>query len=110
MYVIVWEFRVRDEATQIFIERYGSAGDWARLFGKAEGFVGTELTRSVKDPQVFYTLDAWKSKASYDDFHRVFADEYRAMDKGFEGLTEHERLIGTMTSEQTRMPVNEEGT
>ena len=101
MYIIVWKFRVRDDATQKFIERYGSAGEWAKLFGRAAGYLGTELTRSVKDPQVFYTLDAWKSKASYDDFHAAFGDEYRALDKSFEGLTEQEQLIGTMASDQT---------
>jgi heme-degrading monooxygenase HmoA len=109
VYIIVWEFRVPDDVSQKFIERYGSCGDWAKLFGRTEGYLGTELMRSVKDPMVFFTLDAWKSKASYDDFHAAFADEYRALDRSFEGLTEHEQLIGTITSEQTRMPGDERG-
>jgi quinol monooxygenase YgiN len=99
MYVLVWEFRVRAEGIQAFLKEYGSAGDWAKLFRRAEGYVGTELARSTKDPQVFYTLDTWKSKASYAEFRAVFSNEYEALDKSFEGLTEHERFIGAIGSE-----------
>jgi quinol monooxygenase YgiN len=109
VYIVVWKFRVRGGAVQKFIEGYGSAGEWAKLFGRAGGYLGTELTCSVKEPQVFYTLDAWKSQASYDEFHVTFGEDYRALDKSFEGLTEHEQLIGTITSDQTQMPANERG-
>ena len=98
-HIIVWEFRVRDEASQAFIAGYGSAGDWAKLFGRAEGYVGTELARSVQDRKVFYTLDTWKSRTSYLEFHNRFGEEYKALDKSFEGLTEHERLVGTIDSD-----------
>jgi heme-degrading monooxygenase HmoA len=99
VYIIVWEFRVRNDGTPAFIQGYGSAGGWVRLFQRGEGYVGTELTRSVKDPQLFYTLDTWQSEAGYAEFRKAFGDEYRALDESFEGLTEHERLIGTIKSE-----------
>jgi hypothetical protein len=67
------------------------------------------LARSVKDSQVFYALDASKSKASYDDFRAGFAEEYSALDKSFERLTERERLIGTMISDQAQMPASGRG-
>ena len=97
--MIVWKFRVCEHAAQAFIEGYGSAGEWAKLFGRSEGYVGTELTRSTDDPQVFYTLDVWKSKASYTEFHTAFGSEYQTLDKNFEALTEHEQLVGTIGSD-----------
>jgi hypothetical protein len=50
-----------------------------------------------KRPQVFYTLDTWKS--NHAEFHAAFSSEYEALDKSFEGLTEHERFIGAIGSE-----------
>ena len=48
-------------------------------------------------------------EASYDDFRAGFAEEYSALDKSFERLTERERLIGTMISDQAQMPASGRG-
>jgi hypothetical protein len=59
MHVIIWEFVVREEHIQQFISAYNSNGDWANLFRRAEGFLGTELLRSSHQPNIFVTLDHW---------------------------------------------------
>jgi heme-degrading monooxygenase HmoA len=98
VYVIVWEFRIRPDAEQQFLEGYGADGSWARLFRRGEGYVGTELARSVGDPQVFYTLDRWQSESCYRRFREAFEREYEALDRSFEGLTAEERLVGVMSA------------
>jgi len=45
MHVIVWEFRVKSGHEGEFERIYGPGGDWARLFGRADGFLGIELLR-----------------------------------------------------------------
>ncbi len=101
MYVVVWEFRVRSGAEEKFVAGYGSSGSWAQLFRRAEQYIGTELARNVEDVQIFYTLDRWRSEADYAAFRRDFREAYEALDNGFEGLTEHERLIGKMSLDES---------
>jgi hypothetical protein len=36
-YVIVWEFRVRQEKVDEFLEKYGPEGNWARFFRGSKG-------------------------------------------------------------------------
>ena len=43
----LWRFAVSPEAEQHFVEAYKPDGSWARLFGRAPGFVRTELVESV---------------------------------------------------------------
>ena len=98
MYGIVWEFRVRAGAERAFIDGYDANGAWVRLFRRSQGFRGTELTRSVRDLRVFYTLDTWESEDCYQEFRRTCQQEYEALDKSFEGLTEQERLVGILSA------------
>jgi heme-degrading monooxygenase HmoA len=46
MFVRVWEYDVVPASAEEFQRAYGSAGAWAQLFRRADGFVGTELFRS----------------------------------------------------------------
>ena len=50
MHIIIWEFTVREEHIQEFISAYDSNGDWANLFRRAEGYLGTQLLRSNPSP------------------------------------------------------------
>lgn len=96
MYVLIWKFRVRADAEQLFIAGYGANGKWAELFRKAAGFEGTELARSVEDGRSFYTLDRWKSQEAFEKFREQYAAEYAALDREFESLTQSEEFIGSI--------------
>jgi hypothetical protein len=46
MHVILWEFTIKPEKQQTFLDAYGPEGNWAQLFRRAEGYLGTELLQS----------------------------------------------------------------
>jgi heme-degrading monooxygenase HmoA len=94
MHIIIWEFLVREEELLNFVTSYGPHGEWARLFWRADGFLGTELLRSKDEPNKFITIDRWVDAASFERFEDHFGAEYRAMDSRLEGLTLSEIKIG----------------
>jgi heme-degrading monooxygenase HmoA len=94
-YIAIWEFTVPADRTGAFIEAYGPAGTWARLFRQAGGYRGTELYRDREQPQRFVTLDFWLSAEDYEAFRTCFADQYAALDGACETLTSAERPLGT---------------
>jgi len=96
VYVLIWNFRVRAGAEQMFRTEYGADGKWARLFSRASGFEGTELAQSVKDERSFYTLDTWHSREAFERFREDYAVEYETLDREFESLTESEHFIGSV--------------
>ena len=97
MHAIIWEFTVREECIRQFTAAYGAGGDWANLFRRAKGFLGTELLRSCVEPNVFLTVDRWESASSFDMFQERFGTEYKNMDKQFACYTSSERRLGIFT-------------
>ena len=93
-YVIVWEFRVRQDREREFVEQYGPEGSWAQLFRRSGGYIRTELVRDVADRFRFLTLDYWQTEKEFNDFRERNLAEYQRLDKEFEGLTEKETRLG----------------
>src|SRR5690242_7070193 len=93
MYRIVWQFDAEPERLAEFEREYGPDGVWARLFRAGEGYVGTELFRSVDRPARFVTVDRWSSRAAYEAFRVARAQEYAAVDTQCERLTRAEALV-----------------
>lgn len=104
MYVCIWEYRVRAEAAERFVERYGPDGDWARLFRRGQGYLGTTLLRDTADDLVFVTFDSWESETQYRAFSEACASEYDALDAACEELTESERRVGCYETEDPADP------
>ncbi len=114
VYVIVWRYRVRRGAVRPFERIYGPRGDWARLFRKGRGYLGTQLLREVdaeascgeqrgegrlKDRPLpasacYVTIDTWRSRAAFEAFHCRHHSEYQRMDALCESLTLHEEKLG----------------
>jgi len=92
---VVWEFRVRKGMKAEFERRYSTAGSWARLFAKSEGYQGTTLMRATKDPGRYLVTDAWRDAESLAAFKQAHGAEYDALDKECEALTEAEVYLGT---------------
>ncbi len=93
MYVIVWKYEVPADNATDFCVAYGPDGDWARLFAKYDGFVGTELI-TTDEPRHYLTIDRWESAEAFDGYMNQHSDEYRRLDRKLEGLTLSEKLVG----------------
>jgi len=94
VYVIVWEFRVRQDRQAEFQEKYGPEGAWARFFHGSAGYIKTELVKDVVDHFRFLTLDYWQTEEKFKRFREQNLAEYERLDKEFEGLTESETRLG----------------
>ena len=62
----LWRFAVSPEAEQHFVEAYKPDGSWAQLFGRAPGFIRTELWR--EGDGVYLTADYWGSVGDFERF------------------------------------------
>ena len=77
MFIIIWEYQVKTGELEKFTEIYSSNGEWAELFKKGTGYLGTELLHDEKHRQRHLTIDRWAS---------------------CESLTEQESLLGKWNS------------
>ncbi len=93
-YLVIWEFRVRRGMEQLFEKHYGPAGTWAQLFQEGEGFVATELSRDLKEPGRYLTVDFWSSQEAYENFRDQHSARYQEIDAECEEMTESESEIG----------------
>ena len=96
MYVIIWRFRPAVGREGEFERAYGPSGQWAWLFGRGHGYLGTELLlrRSEDGSREYLTLDRWVSRAAYETFRSRWGEEYRRLDHRLEELSEEETLLG----------------
>ena len=96
MIAILWTYRVKPEAQAEFEAAYGPAGDWARLFARQDGYLGTELLRG--EDGAWLTIDRWRDLADFDAFLAAHRDAYEALDRATESWTTEERRIGVFRS------------
>ncbi len=94
MYLIIWEYQVKQEHLPAFKKIYANNGIWANLFNKSEGYLGTELLDKEADTHRFITIDRWVSAEAYEKFILDFQEEYKQLDIQCEGMTEQETLLG----------------
>jgi len=88
----LWRFAVSPEAEQRFVEAYKSDGSWAQLFGRASGFIRTELWREGEG--VYLTADHWLSVGDFEHFQAEWGDAYRQLDAALEGIAGIETFLG----------------
>jgi len=91
---VVWEFRVRPGREEEFERRYGTDGDWVRLFRQSEGFVATVLLEDRATAGRYLVTDTWRDAAAYHAFKERHAKAYAALDLECTALTEDERCLG----------------
>ena len=97
MYVVLWRFRPVVGQESEFERAYGPSKEWAQLFHRGDGYLGTELLlrRSDAESREYLTLDRWASRAAYEAFRVRRSGEYRRLDPRLEELTEEEIFLGT---------------
>lgn len=95
MYVILWRFRPLAGRESEFERAYGPSGEWALLFSRGAGYLGTELLRRSDGSREYLTLDRWVSRVAYEAFRVRWSSEYRRLDGRLEELTEEESPLGS---------------
>lgn len=100
MHVIVWEFQARHGQGAEFERAYGPEGVWARFFRQGEGYLGTELWGDQERAGRYFTVDRWATREAYEKFRTACLDEYQAIDKRCELLTERETHLGSFANMQ----------
>jgi heme-degrading monooxygenase HmoA len=90
----LWQFEVSEEREAAFLAAYGPAGDWARLFSTAPGFIRTELWRDGDG--IYLTADHWRSHDDFERFQASSGEAYRRLDAELEGLALAETFIGAL--------------
>lgn len=98
MFVIVWQFRAAAGRRDDFMAAYGPDGDWAALFRRETGYLGTELWADAGDPDLFLVLDRWARDTDFAAFKERFGAEYADLDRACLELTAEETLIGRYIS------------
>ena len=94
MIQIVSEFRVPSDKREAFERHYAGGGTWAKFFKRDAAYKGTELLRDIADPGRYLTIDTWDDEDSYGAFRAMYRQEYAAIDKQMEALTEAEKRVG----------------
>ena len=92
MHLIVWEFVVAVDPDAAFVDAYGPDGEWARLFARADGFLGVELVVG-DEPGTYVTIDRWRDRAAREAFMAEWREEYLELDARLAGITVTERLV-----------------
>lgn len=92
--VLVWEYQVPAAHVAEFERRYGPDGEWAQLFRRGAGYLGTTLLRDPDAPGRYVTLDRWRSAHDWLAFKSAHAVEYAALDAVCDALTTSERSLG----------------
>jgi heme-degrading monooxygenase HmoA len=97
MFAAIFEYRVDPERAATFETTYGPSGEWAELFGRAEGYLGTDVWRDDFTPGRYLLLDRWESAAAYEEFRRAWATEYAALSEACAPLYQEETAVGRFT-------------
>jgi heme-degrading monooxygenase HmoA len=108
-YVYVWRFQVRPGCEAQFEKTYGPNGEWVGLFGRAPGYLRTELLRDKTAPGRYLTIDYWESELSHRQFRQQFDSEFRQLDQLCEHMTDSEVLVGHFAVVGPRNPDEPEG-
>jgi heme-degrading monooxygenase HmoA len=92
----VWQYDVRPGAEPAFEEAYGAAGHWAALFATSDGYLGTELFRSLDVPRRYLTTDRFLDWAAWYRFLREHRLAYEQLDAECASLTVAEQELAAV--------------
>ena len=93
VFVRVWEYEVPGDRAEAFTAAYAADGAWGELFGRATGFLGTELFRDAARAERFLTIDCWRDEQDWRSFLHAFGPAYESLDARFEGLAVAEQSL-----------------
>lgn len=83
----VWQYDVRPGAEAEFEEAYGADGSWAQLFAASDGYLGTELFGSLDVAGRYLTVDRFRDRRAWRQFHIDHGSAYHVLDERCGRLT-----------------------
>ena len=92
----IWNFWVKKGKEDEFIKM--NHVDWPRLFRRSPGYTGTEILKKGDEPEVYITIDRWKSKEAFDDFLNNNRTDYDILGERHRELYEKAEHIGFFNS------------
>jgi heme-degrading monooxygenase HmoA len=87
VFLRIWQYDVAADREAEFERAYSADGDWARLFGRSDGYRGTELFKRVGQPLRYLTVDRFESATAWHEFLSEHGSAYAALDHVTEGMT-----------------------
>ncbi len=97
-FTILWEFEVAADDVAAFRRAYGPGGEWAALFRRSPGYLGTVLLADRALSGRFVTIDRWIDEAAHRAFRERHAAEYAALDEACAPLARAERELGAFVA------------
>jgi heme-degrading monooxygenase HmoA len=91
---VFWAFVVPPGEEERFEQAYGPDGDWARLFMRAAGYLGTELWLDAGRPGRYVTVDHWRTREAFEEFKDRWGRDYAELDARTRRLTACEEPLG----------------
>jgi heme-degrading monooxygenase HmoA len=91
---IYWEFHCKPGKQEEFEQCYSGSGSWAEFFQRDPSYRKTIFLRDQANHTRYLTIDIWETLAAYQAFKQKYSEEYSALDKQFEALTESETFLG----------------
>lgn len=77
----LWRYRPAPGRETEFVSAYGADGNWARLFRRADGYLGTVLLPGAPGSGIYLTIDRWQAEADWDRFLAAPREEYHRLDQ-----------------------------
>jgi hypothetical protein len=96
-YIIIWKYRIKPEAVQLFEKEYGSEGAWVNLFTQSNHYGGSVLYKSDEEKNSYLLIDYWDSKEEYETFKEKYRAMYDSLGTKFESLYVEEKKIGSFS-------------
>lgn len=100
MIELFYRYRVHAAQARAFEHAYGPDGPWAHLFAEHPAFRRTRLFRHKNEAGVYVCVDAWETKAGWDDFRARHGEAYARLDRELRMLYLEEHLIGYYEGEE----------
>jgi hypothetical protein len=94
MFLVLWEYDVKQGYEERFESVYGPNGDWARLFRRDPAYQRTLLLGDPFRSRTYVTCDIWETEKAYEAFRQNNSDAYLALDKRCAELALAERKLG----------------
>jgi hypothetical protein len=94
MFCYIWEYVVKPEFAENFIELYGTSGAWVNLFSLDQQYIRTDLIRDQENSLRFITVDHWTSKEACYSFRESNRKTFEAIDTQGDRYTVSETFLG----------------
>jgi len=92
MFVVKWQYEVKELMEQEFLAVYDRNGEWYDFFSRSENYLGSVLSKGGNN--TYLLIDTWKDKESYYAFIKENEVEYNERSRKYSSLYVKEEKLG----------------